>query len=67
MRTQGPLPRYAAMSDQLAAPTTTSELASVDGSVMPVREATIPVTDDGLLRGDGAFEVIRVYDGQPSA
>jgi len=29
--------------------------------------ATIPATDEGLLRGDGAFEVIRVYDGQPFA
>jgi branched-chain amino acid aminotransferase len=29
--------------------------------------ATIPATDDGLLRGDGAFEVIRVYDGRPFA
>jgi branched-chain amino acid aminotransferase len=31
---------------------------------MPVAEATIPVTDDGLVRGDGAFEVIRIYDGK---
>ncbi len=29
--------------------------------------ATIPATDEGLLRGDGAFEVIRVYDGRPFA
>jgi branched-chain amino acid aminotransferase len=34
---------------------------------MPSREATIPATDEGLLRGDGAFEVIRVYDGRPFA
>jgi branched-chain amino acid aminotransferase len=34
---------------------------------MPVAEATIPAADDGLLRGDGAFEVIRVYDGLPFA
>ena len=31
------------------------------------REATIPVTDEGLMRGDGVFEVIRVYDGRPFA
>ena len=34
---------------------------------MPAAEATIPVTDEGLIRGDGAFEVIRVYDGMPFA
>ncbi len=45
----------------------TAELASVDGRVMPAEEATIPATDEGLLRGDGAFEVIRVYDGRPFA
>jgi branched-chain amino acid aminotransferase len=55
------------MSDQLAAPTTTAELASLDGRVMPSSEATIPATDDGLLRGDGAFEVIRIYDGRAFA
>ena len=47
--------------------TTTAELASLDGRVMPAGEATIPATDEGLLRGDGAFEVIRVYDGRPFA
>jgi branched-chain amino acid aminotransferase len=42
-------------------------LASLDGMIMPAADAMIPATDDGLLRGDGAFEVIRVYDGQPFA
>src|SRR3954453_7425899 len=46
---------------------TAAELACLDGRVMPAVEATIPVTDDGLVRGDGAFEGIRVYDGQPFA
>jgi branched-chain amino acid aminotransferase len=55
------------MSDEVAAPTTTAELACVDGETMPAHEATIPATDEGLLRGDGAFEVIRVYDGRPFA
>jgi branched-chain amino acid aminotransferase len=44
-----------------------SSLASLDGEIMPVSEAVIPVTDEGLIRGDGAFEVIRVYDGTPYA
>ncbi len=42
-------------------------LASVDGSVMLASEATIPAVDEGLLRGDGVFEVIRVYEGHPFA
>jgi branched-chain amino acid aminotransferase len=42
-------------------------LASLDGEVMPAAEATLPATDEGLLRGDGAFEVIRVYEGRPFA
>ena len=42
-------------------------LASVDGVVTPAGDARIPVTDEGLLRGDGGFEVLRVYDGRPYA
>ena len=42
-------------------------LASLDGTVMLASEATIPATDDGLIRGDGVFEVIRLYDGRPFA
>lgn len=43
------------------------DLVSIDGTVQPASTATIPVTDEGLLRGDGIFEVIRVYDGVPYA
>jgi branched-chain amino acid aminotransferase len=32
-----------------------------------VAETRIPVTDEGLLRGDGAFEVARLYNGRPFA
>ena len=39
-------------------------LASLDGQVGPVAEARISVTDEGLLRGDGAFEVMRLYGGR---
>jgi branched-chain amino acid aminotransferase len=51
------------MAEEVAAPTTTAELGSVDGRIAPSAELTIPATDEGLLRGDGVFEVIRVYDG----
>lgn len=44
-----------------------TELASVDGRITPVGEATIPLKDDGLYRGDGVFEVIRLYAGRPFA
>jgi branched-chain amino acid aminotransferase len=42
-------------------------LASVDGVIGPAEEARIGVTDEGLTRGDGAFEVVRLYQGRPFA
>ena len=42
-------------------------LASVDGAIGPAEQAMIPVSDEGLLRGDGAFEVMRLYSGTPFA
>lgn len=44
-----------------------TELASVDGRITPTAEATIPLKDDGLYRGDGVFEVVRLYAGRPFA
>jgi branched-chain amino acid aminotransferase len=44
-----------------------AELASVDGVVSPAGDASIAVIDEGLLRGDGVFEVIRLYEGRPFA
>jgi branched-chain amino acid aminotransferase len=41
------------------------ETACVDGALLPIAEARIPVTDEGLLRGDGVFEVMRLYNGVP--
>jgi branched-chain amino acid aminotransferase len=43
------------------------ELASVDGTITATAEATIRLKDDGLYRGDGAFELIRLYAGRPFA
>jgi branched-chain amino acid aminotransferase len=43
------------------------ELASVDGAISSIAEARVPVADDGLLRGDGVFEMIRLYGGRPFA
>jgi len=43
------------------------ELASVDGQISPTPDARVPPGDDGLLRGDGVFEVVRLYAGRPFA
>ena len=40
-------------------------LCSVDGRIGPVAEATVSITDDGFLRGDGAFEMLKLYAGRP--
>jgi branched-chain amino acid aminotransferase len=44
-----------------------SFLASLDGAIAPVEQTHIPVSDEGLLRGDGGFEVTRIYGGHPFA
>jgi branched-subunit amino acid aminotransferase/4-amino-4-deoxychorismate lyase len=49
------------MADDTA--TKTAEVGVLDGTMAPSDELKIPVTDEGLLRGDGVFEVIRVYHG----
>src|SRR3954470_22879865 len=55
------------MADEVAAPSATADLGCLDGVIRPAAETTIPATDEGLLRGDGVFEVVRVYDGRPFA
>jgi branched-chain amino acid aminotransferase len=40
-------------------------LASVDGQLSSLDEATIPVLDRGFLYGDAVFEALRTYDGKP--
>jgi branched-chain amino acid aminotransferase len=39
--------------------------AVLNGKRMPVAEARVPVVDEGFLRGDGVFEVLRLYQGRP--
>jgi len=39
----------------------------IDREIMAAAEATVPATDEGLLRGDGVFEVVRLYAGRPFA
>ena len=45
---------------------TTSELIAINGTVMPIGEARISPLDRGLLYGDGVFETLRTYDGEPA-
>jgi branched-chain amino acid aminotransferase len=42
-------------------------LACLDGEIRETSALSIPVTDDGLLRGDGVFEAVRLYGGRPYA
>ena len=44
-----------------------ADLAMLDGRVAPAAETSIPVVDEGFIRGDGVFEVVRVYGGRPFA
>ncbi len=40
-------------------------IAYVDGEWTPAEEARVSVLDHGLLYGDGVFEGIRIYGGEP--
>ncbi len=40
-------------------------IAFVNGKWMPLRTARVSVEDRGFQFGDGVYELIRVYDGQP--
>jgi len=37
----------------------------VDGKLVPASEATVNVRDRGFMYGDGAFETLRIYGGEP--
>lgn len=39
----------------------------LDGELIRLGEATVPAGDDGLIRGDGAFDAFPVRDGRPFA
>jgi branched-subunit amino acid aminotransferase/4-amino-4-deoxychorismate lyase len=44
-----------------------ADLVCLDGRLVEASAALIPVTDKGLLRGDGVFEAVRLYAGVPYA
>jgi len=39
--------------------------ASINGEIVPLGEARIPVLDNGFLFGDSVYEVLRTYGGRP--
>ena len=62
----GPAPRPAAQAGPAPlGPDGVRMPASVDGVLCDAATATIPLYDDGLLRGDGAFEYVLCYHGRP--
>lgn len=50
--TSGPVPRA---------------IAWVDGRILPAHDATVPLMDDGFLRGDAVFEAVLVRAGRTHA
>ena len=42
-----------------------SGVAWIDGGIVPLEEARIPVTDRGFLFADSVFDTVRTYDGRP--
>jgi branched-chain amino acid aminotransferase len=50
-----------------AAPDPLKLLCSLDGEIMPLGEARISIADEGLIRGDGAFEMLKLYENRPFA
>ena len=51
----------------MSASAAASERVWLDGALVAVDEARISPFDHGLLVGDGVFETIRVYGGEPFA
>lgn len=40
-------------------------VALINGERMPLASARLSITDEGVARGDGAFETVGVWDGRP--
>lgn len=39
-------------------------VALINGERMPLEAARLPITDEGVARGDGAFETVGIWDGR---
>ena len=52
---------------ELTTSTTPRAIAWVDGRIMPAQDATVPLMDDGFLRGDAVFDAVLVRGGRTHA
>ncbi len=39
--------------------------ASINGEIVPLEEARVPILDNGFVFGDSVYEVLRTYGGRP--
>lgn len=53
--------------DEPRPPRTPRSIAWMDGRVVPADQATVPLLDDGVLRGDAVFDAMLVRDGRTHA
>ena len=54
-------------SDEPRPPRTPRSIAWMDGRVVPADQATMPLLDDGVLRGDAVFDAMLVREGRTHA
>ena len=52
---------------ELTTSATPRAIAWVDGRIMPAQDATVPLMDDGFLRGDAVFDAVLVRGGRTHA
>lgn len=48
----------------MSASMTVNETAVIDGAVMALETAALPLSDQGVVRGDGAFETMGIWSGR---
>ncbi len=41
------------------------DLAYVNGEIMPIERAVVPIEDRGYQFGDGVYEFVASYEGRP--
>jgi branched-chain amino acid aminotransferase len=62
-----PPPRPHPAGSELPTSATPRAIAWVDGRIVPAHDATVPLMDDGFLRGDAVFEAVMVRAGRTHA